>query len=526
MDISTTVLELVDYAITHGFIDECDRIWAYNTVIAAIGEQGAPLGGRPEMHASTANGALADRIPTIESSDLSFDLNAVLDELASVAKDNGVVPLTGDGDDGIRGWIMSLLMPRPHEVARTFASLHAKDPQQATSWFYRLCGDVDYVHRKAIANDIKWRTPTQWGELEITINLSKPEKNPRDIARAAHDVSGDTYPRCQLCMENEGYPGRPATSPLGAHPARRNLRIVPLILGGEQWGLQYSPYAYFNEHCIAMSEEHRPMHVDHGTFVRLLDFIKLFPHYFIGSNADLPIVGGSILSHDHFQGGHYVFPMQQARTVIGFEMAGHPKVTCGIIKWPVTVIRLQSDDAASLVAAADHVLEVWRAYSDTSVGIVARDEEGQHSTITPIARTRSGNYELDLALRNNRTTDERPLGIFHPAPALQHIKKENIGLIEVMGMAILPPRLQRELASVGEKMLAGEDFEDDELTAPHAPWARDVLARHHELAPENAEDILKEEVGIVFSKLLEDCGVFKWDVEGRQALNRFIDALQ
>ncbi|MGN0059371.1 MAG: UDP-glucose--hexose-1-phosphate uridylyltransferase, partial [Coriobacteriales bacterium] len=302
MDISTTVLELVDYAITHEFIDECDRIWAYNTVLAAIGEQGAPL-SRLETHASAANGALADRIPTIKSSDLSFDLNAVLDELTIVAKENDVVPLTGDGDDGIRGWIMSLLMPRPHEVARTFASLHAKDPQQATSWFYRLCGDVDYVHRKAIANDIKWRTPTQWGELEITINLSKPEKDPRDIARAAHDVSGDAYPRCQLCMENEGYPGRPATSPLGAHPARRNLRIVPLILGGEQWGLQYSPYAYFNEHCIAMSEEHRPMHVDHGTFVRLLDFIKLFPHYFIGSNADLPIVGGSILSHDHFQGG-------------------------------------------------------------------------------------------------------------------------------------------------------------------------------------------------------------------------------
>ena len=431
MDMSTTVLELVDYAITHGFIDECDRIWAYNTVIAAIGEQGAPL-SRLETHASAANGALADRIPTIESSDLSFDLNAVLDELASTAKKNGVVPLTGDGDDGIRGWIMSLLMPRPHEVARTFASLHAKDPQQATSWFYRLCGDVDYVHRKAIANDIKWRTPTQWGELEITINLSKPEKDPRGIARAAHDVSEDTYPRCQLCMENEGYAGRPAESPFGAHPARRNLRIVPLILGGEQWGLQYSPYAYFNEHCIAMSEEHRPMHVDHGTFVRLLDFIKLFPHYFIGSNADLPIVGGSILSHDHFQGGHYVFPMQQARTAIGFEMAGHPKVTCGIIKWPVTVIRLQSDDAASLVAAADRVLEVWRAYSDTSVGIVARDEEGQHNTITPIARTRSGNYELDLALRNNRTTTERPLGIFHPAPELQHIKKENIGLIEVI----------------------------------------------------------------------------------------------
>jgi UDPglucose--hexose-1-phosphate uridylyltransferase len=433
---------------------------------------------------------------------------------------------------------MGLLMPKPAAVAAEFRHLAGEQgPKAATGWFYQLCCDAGYVRRSAIARNIEWVTPTDWGGLEITINLSKPEKDPREIAAAgAAKNTGEKYPACQLCIENEGYAGRAASAPGGAHPARQNLRIIPITLGGERWGLQYSPYAYFNEHCIAMSCHHRPMHIDRTALSCLLDFVDTVPGYFIGSNADLPIVGGSILSHDHFQGGAHEFPMMRAEVVGEFTMDGFPGVTGAVLRWPLSVLRLRSASRDELLDAATHVIDAWRAWSDESVGIIANDPDGtRHNTVTPVVRRvdDAGNvggkgYEVYLALRCNITTAEHPLGVFHPHAEYHHIKKENIGLIEVMGLAILPPRLVPELAAVREHLLAGDvaGLSEDELTASHADWAADVFARRgDELTPENALDILHEEVGIVFGHVLENAGVFKWDEQGRAACERFVGSL-
>ena len=507
---------LADYAAAHGLMGADDRVWAYNAILECAGATGpAPAPGW----------VLGTPAP-----DDAFDLDATLAAISEAAVANGVADDTASGRDRASCRVMGLLMPRPSQVSARFHELAAHDPKAATDWFYQLCCDAGYVRRSAIARNVKWSTPTRWGDLEITINLSKPEKDPREIAAAGVATNDDEkYPACQLCIENEGYPGRAASAPGGAHPARQNLRIIPLELGGERWGLQYSPYAYFNEHCIAMSAHHRPMHIDRATLGCLLDFVDTVPHYFIGSNADLPIVGGSILSHDHFQGGAHEFPMMRAATAETFAMAAHPNVGGEVLEWPLSVLRLTAASRDELLGACVHVIDAWRSWSDVAAGVIARDEDGTpHNTVTPVIRRVGERYEAYLALRCNVTTSEHPLGVFHPHAEYHHIKRENIGLIEVMGLAILPPRLVPELEAVRGHLLAGDldALEADELTASHAAWARDVYARRAaELTPEGALDVLHEEVGAVFGHVLENAGVFKWDEAGRTAQRRFLDSL-
>ena len=505
-----TIQALIDYAVVHGLELENDRAWSYNIVLECIGATGpAPdtawvLGGSSSF------------------ADTDFDLD---DAPAS-------------GRDRIACRVMGILMPKPSQVAAEFKRLAAKQgAQAATDWFYRLCCDAGYVRRSAIARNIKWTTATGWGDLEITINLSKPEKDPREIAAAgAAQNDGEKYPACQLCIENEGYPGRGASAAGGAHPARQNLRIIPIELGGERWGLQYSPYAYFNEHCIAMSSQHRPMHIDRAALTCLLDFVDTVPGYFIGSNADLPIVGGSILSHDHFQGGAHEFPMMRAEVTQTFSIDAFPEVVGAVLHWPLSVLRLRSANRQALLEAAVHVIDSWRAWSDETAGIIAHDPDGtRHNTVTPVVRhvDEDGNvggrsYEVYLALRCNITSKQHPLGVFHPHAEYHHIKKENIGLIEVMGLAILPPRLVPELNAVKEHLLTGDiaGLATDELSASHAAWAEEIYKRRgDELTEENALDILHEEVGSVFGHVLEDAGVFKWDEAGRAACQRFVESL-
>ena len=507
---------LADYAAAHGLMGADDRVWAYNAILECAGATGpAPAPGW--VLGTPAPGD-------------AFDLDATLAAISEAAVANGVADDTASGRDRASCRVMGLLMPRPSQVSARFHELAAHDPKAATDWFYQLCCDSGYVRRSAIARNVKWSTPTRWGDLEITINLSKPEKDPREIAAAGVAANdGEKYPACQLCVENEGYPGRAASAPGGAHPARQNLRIIPLELGGERWGLQYSPYAYFNEHCIAMSAHHRPMHIDRATLGCLLDFVDTVPHYFIGSNADLPIVGGSILSHDHFQGGAHEFPMMRAATAETFAMAAHPNVGGEVLEWPLSVLRLTAASRDELLGACVHVIDAWRSWSDVAAGVIARDEDGTpHNTVTPVIRRVDERYEAYLALRCNVTTSEHPLGVFHPHAEYHHIKRENIGLIEVMGLAILPPRLVPELEAVRGHLLAGDldALEADELTASHATWARDVYARRAaELTPEGALDVLHEEVGAVFGRVLENAGVFKWDEAGRAAQRRFLDSL-
>lgn len=507
---------LADYAAAHGLTGADDRVWAYNAILECAGATGpAPAPGW--VLGTPAPGD-------------AFDLDATLAAISEAAVANGVADDTASGRDRASCRVMGLLMPRPSQVSARFHELAAYDPKAATDWFYQLCCDAGYVRRSAIARNVKWSTPTRWGDLEITINLSKPEKDPREIAAAGVAANdGEKYPACQLCIENEGYPGRAASAPGGAHPARQNLRIIPLELGGERWGLQYSPYAYFNEHCIAMSAHHRPMHIDRATLGCLLDFVDTVPHYFIGSNADLPIVGGSILSHDHFQGGAHEFPMMRAATAETFAMAAHPNVGGEVLEWPLSVLRLTAASRDELLGACVHVIDAWRSWSDVAAGVIARDEDGTpHNTVTPVIRRVGERYEAYLALRCNVTTSEHPLGVFHPHAEYHHIKRENIGLIEVMGLAILPPRLVPELEAVRGHLLAGDldALEADELTASHAAWARDVYARRAaELTPEGALDVLHEEVGAVFGHVLENAGVFKWDEAGRTAQRRFLDSL-
>ena len=507
---------LADYAAAHGLTGADDRVWAYNAILECAGATGpAPAPGW--ILGTPAPGD-------------AFDLDATLAAISEAAVANGVADDTASGRDRASCRVMGLLMPRPSQVSARFHELAAHDPKAATDWFYQLCCDAGYVRRSAIARNVKWSTPTRWGDLEITINLSKPEKDPREIAAAGVAANdGEKYPACQLCIENEGYPGRAASAPGGAHPARQNLRIIPLELGGERWGLQYSPYAYFNEHCIAMSAHHRPMHIDRATLGCLLDFVDTVPHYFIGSNADLPIVGGSILSHDHFQGGAHEFPMMRAATAETFAMAAHPNVGGEVLEWPLSVLRLTAASRDELLGACVHVIDAWRSWSDVAAGVIARDEDGTpHNTVTPVIRRVDERYEAYLALRCNVTTSEHPLGVFHPHAEYHHIKRENIGLIEVMGLAILPPRLVPELEAVRGHLLAGDldALEADELTASHATWARDVYARRAvELTPEGALNVLHEEVGAVFGHVLENAGVFKWDEAGRAAQRRFLDSL-
>ena len=414
--------------------------------------------------------------------------------------------------------LMGVLTPRPSQVREKFRSLYAKDPVQATDWYYRFSGDTNYIRRDRIARDRKWKTSTPYGDLDITINLSKPEKDPRaiDAARRAPQTS---YPKCQLCRENEGYAGRLN------HPARQNHRIIPLTLQGDPWFLQYSPYVYYNEHCIVFNREHVPMKIDGSTFRRLFDFVRLFPHYFVGSNADLPIVGGSILSHEHFQGGRCTFAMEKAPVERSFTISGFTDVTSGVVRWPMTCLRLTGPDPDRIVLLAEHILSAWRSYSDPGVHVLAETDGQPHNTITPIARRRGADYEMDLVLRNNITTADRPLGLFHPGPALHHIKKENIGLIEVMGMAVLPARLRSEMDDLRRTVLTGGDLRASETTALHADWFESLARRYDRIDADNINQILREEIGRVFCEVLEDAGVFKRTPQGQAALDRFLSSL-
>ena len=488
--------QLVDYALDKKLIEPCEKIYSRNMLLALMGEDGYEATESPEKH----------------------ELWEILGELCDIAAQRGIIFDSTENRDIFDARLMNCVMPRPSQVIRDFAENYGQSPEAATDRFYQFSGDTNYIRRDRIARDRKWTFASPYGELDITINLSKPEKDPRDIAAAGKSQS-TSYPLCQLCLENEGYSGR-----IG-HPGRSNHRVIPIELGGGDWFFQYSPYVYYNEHCIVFNSRHIPMKIDEGAFARLLDFVRQFPHYFLGSNADLPIVGGSILSHEHFQGGRYVFPMERAGIDREISFAGFEDVCAGIVNWPMSTIRLRSADPARLSELADRILTAWRGYTDASVCVFSETDGAPHNTITPIARRRGADFELDLVLRNNLTTEEHPLGVYHPHAELHHIKKENIGLIEVMGLAVLPGRLDRELAAVKDALLSGADMTADPLTASHAQWALDVKARHPELNADNADAIVKAEVGAVFETVLEHAGVFKRCEEGFAAFERFVKSV-
>ena len=494
--IDASVAALVQYAVDKGLIEECDRTWAENRVLGALGI------------------SAYDRPKTVPAMELEEILKTLLDD----AEARGVISGGVTERDLLDTELMGRLTPRPSQVIGEFKEKLAQSPKAATDWFYGFCQDTDYIRRCRIARDVKWVTPTAYGDLDITINLSKPEKDPKAIA-AARTAAQSGYPKCQLCRENEGYAGRMN------HPARQNHRIIPITIDGQDWFFQYSPYVYYNEHCIVFNGRHVPMKIDRSAFRKLLDFVVQFPHYFVGSNADLPIVGGSILSHDHFQGGHYTFAMERAEIEKAVSFPGFEDVTAGIVKWPMSVIRLRCADDGRLVDLAEKILTAWRAYSDPAAGIYAETDGEPHNTITPIARRRGDQYELDLVLRNNLTTEEFPLGVFHPHQELHHIKKENIGLIEVMGLAVLPSRLKSELSQLADVLVQGGDLRADEAIAKHADWAEE-LKKRYTFTADNVMDILHTEVGRVFARVLEDAGVYKCTSEGRLAFERFINSVK
>ena len=439
-------------------------------------------------------------------------------DLLDWAVENGRIEDDTTSRDLFDTELMGRLTPRPSQVIRAFRTRYEESPEAATDWYYQFSQDTDYILRYRIAKDVKWVAPTPYGDLDITINLSKPEKDPRAIAAAKTAPQGG-YPKCQLCRENEGYAGRMN------HPARQNHRIIPITIDGKDWFFQYSPYVYYNEHCIVFNGQHVPMKIDRSAFRKLLDFVKQFPHYFVGSNADLPIVGGSILSHDHFQGGRYTFAMEKAPVEKAVSFPSFEDIECGIVKWPMSVIRLRSADDDRLVDLAEKILTTWRGYTDEAAFIFAETDGEPHNTITPIARMRDGKFELDLVLRNNITTEEYPLGVYHPHQELHHIKKENIGLIEVMGLAVQPSRLKGELADLADAFVEGRDIRADETLEKHNHWAEELKTRYT-FTKENTMDILQKEVGVVFATVLEHAGVYKCTDEGRTAFLRFINSMK
>ena len=496
--IEESIAKLVQYGMEQGLLQEEDRIYAINRILEVL-----KLDDYQEQ----------EQVP--EHPDLEETLNELLDYAAEkgLMEHNSVVYR-----DLFDTKLMDCLMPRPSEVTAKFRELYQKSPVEATDYFYKLSQDSNYIRRYRIKKDMRWSVPSPYGDIDISINLSKPEKDPKAIA-AAKLAKQSGYPKCLLCKENVGYAGRVN------HPARQNHRIIPLKINGTDWGFQYSPYVYYNEHCIVFNFEHIPMKIERATFVKLFDFIKLFPHYFIGSNADLPIVGGSILSHDHYQGGHYTFAMAKAPIEQHFMIPGYEDVEAGIIKWPLSVIRIRSGNEKRLIDLAEHVLECWRGYTDEAAFVFAETGGEPHNTITPIARKVGDTFELDLALRNNITTEEYPLGVYHPHAEYHHIKKENIGLIEVMGLAILPARLKEEMELLAEYLVEKKDIRSCEALEKHADWAEKIVPLHPELNADNVMDILKEEIGKVFVGVLEDAGVYKCTEEGREAFARFLKTL-
>lgn len=492
-----SIKKLVQYGINTGLTPETERIYTTNLLLELFHED------------------------NYEDPDCSLDsvvLEDVLADLLNEAVSRGIIEDSIGYRDLFDTKIMNCLMPRPSQVQNEFWKHYEASPEEATAYYYKLSQDSDYIRRYRIKKDMKWTVDTDYGTLDITINLSKPEKDPKAIA-AAGKAKSSAYPKCQLCMENEGYAGRLD------HPARENHRIIPITIQGGKWGFQYSPYVYYNEHCIVFNGQHIPMKIDRNAFAKLFDFIKLFPHYFLGSNADLPIVGGSILSHDHFQGGNYTFAMAKAPIIETFTVKGYEDVKAGIVKWPLSVIRLQGTDTERIIDLAEHILGKWRGYTDESAFIFAETDGTPHSTITPIARKRGDLYELDLTLRNNITTDEHPLGVYHPHAKLHHIKKENIGLIEVMGLAVLPARLKGELELLKEYILEKKDIRSNEQIAKHADWVDEFLPAYPEINADNVEEVLQKEVGKVFCQVLEDAGVYKCTPEGLEAFRRFIAVL-
>ena len=495
--IDQAITELVQYGLDTGLVAPEDKIFVTNQILEALGL---------ESYEETPGSRGAE------------ELEQILKEITDYAVEKELIADSIVYRDLFDTKIMGKLVPLPSMVSHKFYELYQEGPKKATDYFYKLSQDSDYIRRYRIKKDQKWITETPYGEMEITINLSKPEKDPKAIA-AAKNATQSGYPKCQLCKENEGYAGRVN------HPARQNHRIIPVRIDGKDWGFQYSPYVYYNEHCIVFNGEHVPMKIERATFAKLLDFVSQFPHYFVGSNADLPIVGGSILSHDHSQGGNHEFAMAKAPVIKEYVIPGYEDVRAGMVKWPMSVIRLQGKDKERLISAADHILMCWRSYTDEAAFIFAETNGEPHNTITPIARIRDGYFELDLVLRNNITTEEHPLGVYHPHAKLHHIKKENIGLIEVMGLAVLPSRLKSEMEQLADAILEGKDIRSNEVLEKHADWVEEFLTKYTDITKENIMDILHEEIGQVFNQVLEDAGVYKQTEEGRAAFERFVGSL-
>lgn len=495
--IYANIKALIDYALNCGLLDENDKYYAVNSILDILN--------------------LDEYIDTQADSDI--ELEKILGNFISYAVENGIIDDNITEKDLFDTRIMSAVTPRPSQVIKEFNSLYASSAKAATDYFYNLSCNSDYIRRYRIKKDLKWVYPCEYGNLDITVNLSKPEKDPKAIAAAKNAKQSD-YPKCMLCVENTGYRGRLN------YPARQTLRTIPLTLNGEKSNLQYSPYVYYNEHCIVFNDEHTPMKIDRNTFIKLLDFVSQFPHYFVGSNADLPIVGGSILSHDHFQGGNYTFAMAEAEIEREYVFKGYDDVKSGIVKWPMSVIRLSSSNKERLVELSDKILNSWRCYTDESAFIFAETDGVKHNTITPIARKKGENFEIDLVLRNNITTEEHPLGVFHPHSELHHIKKENIGLIEVMGLAVLPSRLKKELLLIEECLVNGKDVSSIKEISIHSAWVEEIKAKHSNITLENVHDIVCDETGLVFKKVLEHAGVYKTTEEGRNGFVKFLDSIK
>ena len=487
---------LIEYAVKNGLIEESDKVYCTNSIMAML---------KLDSYDNSCKAA-------------DGDINEILDKLCDVAAEKEIIIDSITYRDLFDTAIMGVLTPRPSQVIEKFNSLYAESPEKATDYYYKLSGDTNYIRRDRIAKILKWQQTGEYGTIDITVNLSKPEKDPKAIA-AAKNAPQSGYPKCMLCRESEGYAGRVD------FPARQNHRIIPITIDNSPWFMQYSPYVYYNEHCIVFNSKHTPMTIDKSAFAKLLEFTTHFPHYFIGSNADLPIVGGSILSHEHFQGGRFEFAMERAPIETKVIFNGFEDIEAGLVKWPMSTIRLLSDKPERLVDLADKILTKWRGYSDESAFIFAETNGTPHNTITPIARRRGKKYELDLVLRNNITTEEHPMGVYHPHAELHHIKKENIGLIEVMGLAVLPPRLKPELEALADAIVNGKDLRADELTASHADWAEEFIKEYDEITAENAMSIIEAEVGKVFAKVLEHAGVYKRNEEGKAAFLRFIESV-
>ena len=495
--VSFRIKQLIEYALSKELITPYDINYSVNSLLGILG---IPEYIEPEE--------------AVAQAPLEEILGALCDYAAenSLIENNSVVYR-----DLFDTKLMGVLTPKPSEVIGKFTSLACVSPEAATDYFYSLCRASDYIRTYRVAKDLKWKFNGKYGELDITVNLSKPEKDPKAIA-AAKLLPQSGYPKCLLCPQNEGYHGN------AAKPARETLRLIPIKLSGNKWYLQYSPYVYYNEHCIVLSEEHTPMSIRRDTFARLCDFVEQFPHYFVGSNADLPIVGGSILSHDHMQGGHYTFAMATAPIDTPISFDGYEDVESGLVAWPMSVIRLRSANKERIVELSDKILGKWRGYTDEQAFIFAETNGEPHNTVTPIARMNDGKFEMDIVLRNNITTEEHPLGVYHPHADVHHIKKENIGLIEVMGLAVLPARLRNEIALMCEYIAEGKDFGSSEAIVKHKEWFESIKDKYT-FTPENTEEILKNEIGAVFQRVLEDAGVYKRTPEGKAAFLRFIDTV-